>query len=244
MSATIRDMVEDVQIGELSLIGLNHRCEKQTKLFWQRLASDSRFCFELFRRALTEPQSEMGRAAWNLLHMQYQRQTTLWVKRHKAFPQTSREPGDLAERALQKMWMSFANSDEDKFGRFPPDPERGLKALLRFLQMCVHSVVIDAVRPTEDLPLPGTDDESSHLEPASEDPDTLAAADFWQCIHDRLKSDRERLVVDASYIHNLKPRQIFDLYGDEFNSVREIHRTKENVLSRLRRDKSLQGCFG
>ncbi|HFE36957.1 MAG TPA: hypothetical protein ENK06_00880 [Gammaproteobacteria bacterium] len=227
----------------MSLIGLGHHCEQQTRLFWQRIASDSRFCYELFRRALTEPHSQMGKAAWNVLHRQYHHQATLWVKRHKAFPQTRHEPGDLAEMALQKMWISFANSKEDKFGRFPPDPERGLKALLKFLQLCIHSVVIDAVRVTEDLPLPSTDDENSHLEPAAEDPDHLAAEAFWQCIYLRLKNDKERIVVDASYIHNLKPRHIIEMYADEFATVREIHRIKENVLARLRRDKRLRGCF-
>ena len=202
-------MVNDVSIDQLSLIGLAHRCEQQTRRFWQQVTSDSRFCFELFRRALTEPHSEMGRASWNLLHKQYLHQATLWVKKHRAFPQTGLEPGDLANLALEKMWVSFANSDEDKFGRFPTEAERGLKALLKFLQMCIHSVVIDAVRPNEDLPLPGTDDDENGYEPSSTDPDTLAAEVFWRCIHDRLKNERERIVVDASYVHNLKPRQIF-----------------------------------
>ena len=236
-------MVEDATIDQLSLIGLTHNCEQQTRRFWQKLTSDSRFCFELFRRALTEPHSEMGRACWNLVHKQYQHQATLWVKKHRAFPQTGLEPGDLAELSLEKMWVSFANAKDDKFAKFPAEPERGLKALLKFLQMCIHSVVIDAVRPNEDLPLPGTDDEAGGPEPAMTDPDTLAAEAFWQCVHERLKSDRERIVVDASYVHNLKPRQIFEMYGDEFASVREIHRTKENVLARLRRDSSLATCF-
>lgn len=236
-------MLDDVQIEELTLIGLSHRCEQQTRLFWQRLASDSRFCYELFKRALTEPHSSMGKASWNLLHERYQRQAMLWVKKHKSFPFTSLDPNQLGELALEKMWVSFANSADDKFGRFPTDPERGLKALLKFMQMCVHSVVIDAVRPQEDLPLPGTDEEEGGYEPSANDPDRLAAEDFWQCVYTRLNSDKERIVVDASFVHNLKPRQIFELFAHEFDTVKEIHRTKENVLARLRRDGSLAECF-
>ncbi len=234
-------MIQEQEVDALSLVMLAHHCGEQTKRFWQRLVSDSRYCYMLFRRALAQPHTPDSKRAWNLLHRQYERQALLWVKKHKSFPSTGREPEHLAELALEKMWVSFANK-EGKFDNFPSEPERGLKALLKFLQLCVHSVVMDGISRRNDLPLPDSDRDGQR-EPSAEDPDPLAAEDFWQCIHDRLKTDKERIVIDASYSHGLKPRQIFELYSDTFESVREIHRTKENVLARLRRDKSLRGCF-
>jgi hypothetical protein len=235
-------MIQEQEVDALSLVMLAHHCGRQTERFWQRMVSDSRYCFALFRRALADPHDPNSKIAWNLLHRQYERQTMLWVKKHKSFPSTGREPYDLAELALEKMWVTFANK-EGKFDDFPSEPEYGLKALLKFLQLCVHSVVMDGISQRNELPLPGTGEDGGQREPATEDVDRLAAADFWQCIHDRLKTDKERIVIDASYAHGLKPRQIFELYGDVFESVREIHRTKENILARLRRDGSLQGCF-
>ncbi len=234
-------MIQEQEVDALSLVMLAHHCGQQTERFWQRLVSDSRYCYELFRKALAQPHEPDSKVAWNFLHRQYERQTMLWVKKHKSFPSTGREPYDLAELALEKMWVSFANK-EGKFDDFPSDPEYGLKALLKFLQLCVHSVVMDGISRRNELPLPGTDDEGRN-EPISEDIDRLAAADFWACVHDRLKTEKERIVVDASYAHGLKPRQVYEVYGDIFESVREIHRTKENVLARLRRDESLRGCF-
>ena len=235
-------MIEEQEVDALSLVMLAHQCGQQTERFWRRLVSDSRFCFELFHRALAAPHEPDSKTAWNFLHRQYERQTMLWVKKHKSFPSTGREPYQLAELALEKMWVSFANKP-GKLDDFPSEPEHGLKALLKFLQLCVHSVVMDNLSKRDEVMLPGTDDEENGAELAVEDKDRLAAADFWRCVHDRLKTDKERIVVDASYAHGLKPRQIFELYTDTFENVREIHRTKENVLARLRRDTSLQGCF-
>lgn len=235
-------MIQEQEVDALSLVMLAHHCGQQTERFWQRLVSDSRYCFELFRKALADPHVPESKAAWNFLHRQYERQTMLWVKKHKSFPSTGREPYDLAELALEKMWVAFANK-EGKFNDFPTDPDYGLKALLKFLQLCVHSIVMDGISRRNELPLPGTDDEDGQNEPMVEDADRLAAEDFWRCVHDRLKTDKERIVVDASYAHGLKPRQIYELYGDVFKNVREIHRTKENILARLRRDESLKGCF-
>ena len=234
-------MVQDLTVEQLSLVGLSYHCDIQTKRFWKRLASDSRFCFELFRRALSDPHSDTGKAAWGFIHQQYARQAMLWVKRHRSFPMTGREPDLLADLALEKMWVSFANKN-GKLRDFPDDPERGLKALMKFLQLCIHSVVMDNIERYE-AELPSGDDGDSASEPATEDPDRLASEAIWRCVFDRLKTDKERLVVDGSFVNGLKPGQIYKLHADVFKNTKEVYRIKENVLARLRRDRTLRDCF-
>ena len=221
-------------LHELSLAAIAYRCGQETDRFWQRASYDPRFCFELFRRALVEPLLDNSKEAWAFVYRQYHRQVTFWVKGHRLFPQTDLEPEALADLALEKMWVSFA-STPGKFGQFPlSDVDKGLKSLLRYLQMCVHSLVIDSIEASPARELPETvRDKTAHA-------DTLLVQEFWEAIFQRLRSDKERLVVDASYVYGLKPRQIFARYPDTFRDVKEIHRIKENVLARLRRDESLR----
>ena len=134
------------------------------------------------------------------------------------------------------MWVSFALT-ADKIQQFPiTDPDKCLRMLLRFLQTCVHSVIMDTIegRKQTDDPL----DEAP--EPATLDPEPNVAEELWALIYPRLQNDKEKIVIDASYVYGLKPRQIFSMYPNHFSNVKEIHRIKENVLARLRRDEALK----
>ena len=222
---------------QLTLTSLAYRCRQETDRYWQRLASDARWCFELFRRALGAPQEAESREAWGFIHRQYHRQVIIWVKRHQLFALTGQAPENLADLALEKMWVAFASAP-DKFSRFPGDnAEKGLSSLLRFLQSCVHSVVIDSLRMAEVAEGDASDVQAVDADPA-------AAAEFWRCIDERLHTDAERLVMDAIFVHGLKPRQVRQLYPDEFHDVRQVYRLTENVLARFRRDPSLAECLG
>ena len=231
-------MSQQPEVLQMSLVGLGYRCKQQTERFWQRLSSDAQFCYELMRRALTHPHAEDGKTAWGFVYRQYERQARLWVKKHKSFPSTGLEPAELADLALEKMWMTFARN-EGKFERFPQEADQGLKALLKFLQLCIHSVVLDNLRPNQT----SLDEDNNTIEPATEDNHDLDSAEYWQCVYNRLNNDEERILVDALYLYGLKPRQIYDLHKDTFASVKAVYRTKENVLARLRRDESLAGVL-
>lgn len=230
-------MPQKTTLTQLTLVGIAYRCRRETQRFWNGVPHDPRYCYDLFRRALATPSQESSKEAWNLVHHQYHRQVTIWVKRHRLFPQTGMEPEALADLALEKMWVSFALSS-DKFGRFPiADPDKCLRALLRFLQTCVHSVVIDALQKVET-------EETVPPQTSTSDVDPVEIREFWRCIYQRLNSDEERLVMDASFVYGLKPRQIYEMYRHRFDNVNVIYRIKENVLARFKRDSSLHDCLG
>jgi DNA-directed RNA polymerase specialized sigma24 family protein len=226
---------EPNDLPTLSLSGVQHRCAEESELFFRRQSYDPRFCFELFRRAVLEHDQR----AWEMIHHQYHPLVMSWVQRHSLLSVVDEEPAFFANRAFEKMWGVLS---PQKFGQFPD-----LKSILRYLQMCVHSVIVDYARRGEQSILL----EDSEREPVVlRDPGQSSledkvftrrqAAELWQWINERLKDDKERAVIYGSFVLDLKPAEMLETYTHLFRDVREIYTTKENVLARLRRDSSLK----
>lgn len=220
----------------LSLAEVADRCAHQTALFFRRLPSDPRYCFDLFRRAIAGRSSP----AWHLLYTQYSPLVAGWVQRHPAFAACSEDVQCYVNVAFEKMWAALS---PDRFRQFPDLP-----AILRYLQMCAHSAIQDEVR-------------RAHSTPAGLEPETVAdpgggpgveasALDavqrqaLWREVSDRLKDDKERAVVYGSFVLALKPRELCAQFPGTFSGVAEVYRIKENVLDRLRRDAGLRQFAG
>jgi DNA-directed RNA polymerase specialized sigma24 family protein len=231
-------MSQQPDLQELTLSGIAHRCKTETERFFRRQGYDPRYCFELFRRAMTE----RDQRAWELVYAQYSPQVAGWVKRHSAFKSTGEEVQYFINRAFEKMWLAMT---PEKFKRFP-----NLKSLLRYLQMCVHSAIIDLVRASEQAVVDleeerltlGGEPNAPAVEHAAMN--RVQGQQLWQEIDARLNNDKERKVVYGSFVLALKPRELYDQYNTLFRDVNEIYRVKENVLARLRRDADLQKLFG
>jgi DNA-directed RNA polymerase specialized sigma24 family protein len=222
----------------LTLTGIAHRCAQETQRFFQRHAHDPRYCYELFRRAIVD----RNERAWQLVYRQYRSLVEGWVVHHSAFPATGEEVQYFVNRALERMWAALT---PDKFGRFPD-----LKALLRYLQMCVHSAILDEVRTAESRTVNAQVDlQSARTRASGSTTEDQAVArvhrdTVWQAVNARLQDEKERTVVHGSFVLGLKPRELCAQYGDVFRDVREVYRTKENVLARLRRDPEIQRLLG
>ena len=224
-----------------ALATIAHRCADETERFFRRLSHDPRFCFELFRRALVVRVD----GAWELIYQQYLPLVSSWVERHSAFAASGEEVQYFVNRAFEKMWQAVT---PQKFGRFPE-----LKSLLRYLQMCVHSVVYDLVRRAgreaagfdlhgqAEAALHGGD-EGPHVE--DEALARLQGEDLWQEVGARMRNDKERRAVYGSFVLGLRPREVYALYKDTFRDVNDVYRAKENVLARLRRDEELMRLLG
>jgi DNA-directed RNA polymerase specialized sigma24 family protein len=227
-------MTDQADLRGVALSGIARRCEQETNLFFQRQRHDPRFCFELFRRAIVDRSQD----AWTLAYAQYRPLVTGWVQRHSAFEGSGEEVQYYVNRAFEKMWTALP---AERFSRFP-----NLKSLLRYLQMCVHSVIMDQVRRTE-VPVVDLEHEAGTSNGSLGDPpsdgralDHLYGEELWRAVGARLKSERERVVVYSSFVLGLKPREIHTRYGEVFANVRDIYRVKENVLARLARDAELR----
>ncbi len=167
------------------------------------------------------------------------------MQRHPAFATSGEEAQYFVNRAFEKLWSALS---AEKFGRFSD-----LKSLLRYLQMCVHSAILDHVRrlgpvvvedetaddgeSAVERTAAATDVEASALEAASRD-------DLWRYVNSRLNDDKERLVVYGSFTLALKPSELCTRFPGTFADVKDVYRTKQNVLDRLRRDPELAKLAG
>lgn len=231
-------MAHQADLRLLTLAGIAHHCTQETDLFFRRQSYDPRYCFELFRRAV------VGRSqhAWELVYTQYRPLVAGWVERHSAFPASGEEVQYFINRAFEKMWSALTPG---KFQSFSD-----LKSLLRYLQVCVHSVILDQVRKAE-LSTVSIEDETSIYGRSEEKLVVTNPAlarvhqqDLWREISARLQDEKERKVMYGSFVLALKPRELYAQFHETFRDVKEIYRVKENVIARLRRDAELQELFG
>lgn len=223
---------------ELTITGLAERCAQETELFFQRKSHDSRYCFELFRRAIVE----RNERAWECIYAQYRAEVTGWVRRHPASAATREEVQYFVNLAFEKMWLALT---AEKFQGFSE-----LKSVLRYLQMCAHSVMIDFMRQAERM---DEEDiaEDQEIEPGDSDSSTesrvldqIEGEALWEWIGAHLNDEKERLVVRGSFIYGLKPSEIHAQNTHIFANPGEVYRVKQNVIARLRRDPELRKLLG
>lgn len=231
-------MSQPTDLRVLALVSVAQRCARETELFFQRQSYDPRYCFELFRRAMADGHQ----GAWELVYAQYRPLVARWVERHSAFASSGEEVEYFVNRAFEKMWAAL---NPGKFSHFPD-----LKSLLRYLQMCVHSAVLDQVRQIQQSIVASSVEELA-LDSRAHSPTTDEQAlvgvyrqHFWDQVSTRLRNEQERKLVYGSFVLALKPREIYAKYRGTFGDVREVYRVKENVLSRLRRDTELREILG
>jgi DNA-directed RNA polymerase specialized sigma24 family protein len=235
----------------MRLASLVPRCAQETdRFFSQRQAGsgdgprehDPRFCFEIFRRAL----SKRDPLAWEAICRQYRRLVGKWVVGHPEFARSGGDLEDQVSRTFERLWAAVPPS---RFDRFPD-----LRSILAYLKMCAHSAVIEDARQAaafshmvalDALP------EETGLAPAAaiDSPvDRVAFAHelrdkLWNAVNSRL-NDRERLVVRCLYELDLRPKSICDRYPGAFRDVREVYTIRQVVLERLARDPTLKALAG
>lgn len=231
------EIVTPVDIEKLSLSSISHRCAQESDHFFNRREHDPRFCYELFRRAFLD----RNELAWERIYAQYERLVGRWITRHPNFPTSGEEVHFFVIEAYTKMWSSITPQKFDTFD--------DLKSLLRYLQLCVHSVIIDFVRhkefkiniDTEEEVKRQPDSGSSTLE--DHVINKLTAQELYKWLLEQLQDEREKCVVYCMFVMNMKPSEVAEQYPDIFADVREVYRVKENLLARLRRNDELNQFF-
>ncbi|GER92063.1 hypothetical protein KDW_62250 [Dictyobacter vulcani] len=158
-------------------------------------------------------------------------------KRHPILGQDGGAP--LVNAAFAKFAQALTPT---KIGNFET-----LAAILKYLKLCVHSVVADEVRVRQSRQYEDTLESIEH-EPASDDPAddvvaNLSAQDLWKIILQEVHSEEERVLIYEAYVHGMKPGEICSLHPRYFASVDDVYRIKRNVLERLRRNRRLQTLF-
>jgi len=229
-------MTDHQQIEDFNLDELTYHCQEQSQRFFQRLEFNPRYCFEIFRRAFVHKNN----LAWDRIYRQYRMMVLAWINRHPAIHTLDEEAEYFLNRAFEKMWLGIS---PEKFLAFAD-----LKSLLRYLQMCVHSVIMDHIRKNRRLDLELDDQvttETEKLHNSHQHADSVEvlvenrmhAVELWENLRDRLNTQQELVAAKGTFVLALKPRQVLEEFPGVFKTVDEVYRTKENLLARLRRDK-------
>lgn len=229
-------MTDEVDLQHLPVDDLAKRCAQETELFFQHLAQDSKYCFELFRRAIRDT----DQFAWDMIYAQYKSLVVGWVKNSQAFEASGEEVEYFVNSAFGKLAGILT---VEKFSGFAE-----IGSLLRYLKMCVHSVIVDHNRLADKVnlyPLEDVENEAS-TDPTLEN-QTMEHAyrqKFWDLVSRRLHDEKERLVMQGLFILALKPRELFERARHMFSDVDEIYRVKQNILARLGRDPEFGKLLG
>jgi DNA-directed RNA polymerase specialized sigma24 family protein len=217
---------------QLDLQTLLRRCQIESEKFYRGQPHDTRFSYELFRRAIVERDTE----AWELLYNHYSSLVEGWVRRSSAFGSTGESSEFFVNRAFEKYWSAMT---PERFERFPD-----LASLLRYLQLCTSSVIIDSVRAQSWAEIVGEEAlpraRGPYAAPDEEAEARVGRQEFWSFIESQLNSEQERVVVHCSFVMGMTPRAIFAKHAAIFEAISDVYNVKRNVLGRLSRSPHLR----
>jgi hypothetical protein len=221
-----------LELEGLAVADLARRCHEQTLRFLRAEPRDDSFCFELFKFAVVRRDAD----AWEAIITQYRGIVLSFVRQHSAAVRLRETDEYWVNRAFQRFWMAVSS---ERFGQF-----HDLPALLKYLKMCVHSVLLDELRARR----PGTVtslDDVAHTAPADTDAEraaigSLAGQQLWKLVMRELNDEAERVVAFLSFARDLKPAEIHRRHPELYASIGDVYRVKRNLLERLRRNPDIQ----
>jgi RNA polymerase sigma factor (sigma-70 family) len=221
------------EIPLLSTSKLADRCrENNEKYRHDPSSSDSRYCFELLRRAIWQVDEE----AWDHVYKIYSKQ--IETKIRSRLDSASRE---TVEDLVQQTWARlYKNITPDTWQDFPDLPR-----LLSYMNRSAISVTIDHLRQLqrrrEKIKLAEELDENSqNNEPDTEVIQELLQKQLWRCIRQVCKDSDEKLLAELVWIYKLKPQAIAAEYPDKFDDAADVSRRKRNLKERLQRAPCMQ----
>ena len=226
--------VDAAELAHMDLAVLLRHCLAESERFYRGIQHDTRFAYELFRRAIVEHND----VAWEHVYLLYSPLVESWVRRSGAFTSSGESSEYFVGAAFTKFWKAIS----ERFDQFPT-----LSSLLHYLQLCSGSVVIDSVRaqswaemlPEEALPT----GHAPQTAPDEEAMERVYCEEFWSYINTQLHSEAERVVVFRSYVLGMKPLDIFQDRQDLFQSINDVYNVKRNVLGRLSRNPELRSML-
>lgn len=194
---------------------------------------------EALYHALRQRDPTSWESAWHC----WQGRVAAWVRRHPQFRYTGEETAYFVNRAFERLWRAV---DAEKLERFANPAQ-----LVQYLKLCVHSVILDELRgPGPEQQVAASSMEEMGELPSSE-PDAAEAAlhkvrreELWAAVAVHIRSDEDRVLVEAGLVRGLPPRVIAGRYPALFSNVQDVYRIKRNLLERLGRDQRLREFLG
>jgi hypothetical protein len=219
-------------------------CRLETERFMRQENYDAQACWEIWRQAVVEQRSE----AWEAVIKQYDLLVRRWLRVRLSSAPWLRQDEDFLLNAAFTKFYRFV--DAAKFSNFP-----NLAALLRYLQMCISSVVTDELRDYQarkngvslEASFNSDDDANSeatnntHLARLSSSQDIEQEVidkserlSLWERIKQVVPDKVDQLLLYLDFVQQLPPREIVKVYPQYFPTVGDVYRRRKNLLWRLR----------
>ncbi len=219
-----------VTFAEVSIVELARRCREETFRFLRGEDRNDAYCFEIFKRAVVNRDD----AAWEAIVSQYRGIVLVYVGQHTAAAVLRESDDYWLNRAFQRFWSAVG---PERFSAFPDLP-----ALLKYLKLCVHSVLLDEVRAKRAAvsleEIPDVTPSPSNAEQAVLG--HLSGEQLWLAIKRELHDEAEEKVAFLSFARDLKPAEIAERHSTLFGSVADVYRIKRNIIERLRRSAEIR----
>jgi DNA-directed RNA polymerase specialized sigma24 family protein len=226
---------ETLSSGEhrtMSLEQLRVEAQAQERSFTRGEAADDAAGLELFRRAVAEHDS----AAWQAVVEIYRGLLVAQAGRRVVRGLVAEDDGFCVDRAFQRFWMATNRRQQHQFD--------DLGSILKYLKMCLGSVLLDEARSRRRQAWVSIDEVSPETyvsaDPSSQVVDRLARRELWDAMDAELQDDNERLVARLSFVAGLSPREILARHPEKFQDAFDVYRTKRNMIERLRRSTRLK----
>lgn len=191
------------------------------------------FCFELFRRAIEDG----CMLCWSYIHNRYFKLVYHWVSRSS--PPDYETIEDLTQDAFTAFWRFFTR---DKLAR-----AKHLGAVLAYLKDCATSSVQRAKRRAKSRFLETELDASWVIDTNAADRSVEETSfqrakvhELWQAVVACCNDERDLVIVEATFLSDLKPSEIAHEFPGIFDDVFEVYRIKRNLLNRLKRNPDLK----
>ena len=187
---------------------------------------------ELFRRAIADGDE----AAWRDVIDMYRGMLLAQASQQVVRGLVLEDDGFCVDRAFQRFWGA---SRAGRIRRFDD-----LGAILKYLKMCLGSVMLDEARARRRQAWMSFDDLAPeadvNADPSGEVIGRLGRRELWAAVERELADPKEHLVARLSFVAGLSPREILARHPDEFEDVFDVYRIKRNMIDRLRRSRTIQ----
>lgn len=245
-------------LESLSLMELERACKRETDYYWRGLPSDSRFCLEIFRRALQRPARPpandlpasvppLNEAARTLLVLTYNDFIKATINR-KAFR-------DIAiDDLTQQVWMHFWSAANQDKGLDFPSLEAAL-AYLRRVTLTTHIELQRRVwkhyRNVSLAELAETTGEDMIAAPDASPLDQYTRQRFHQRCREIVIDSLEWRIFCERYSMGKPPREIAGdlahegtLINGRVPTARSVSDRLERICRRLAQDREIRDLLG
>ncbi len=221
--------------NSLSLNDLADHCAEETSKFHRNQQNDTRYCYELMRRAFKENVSD----ALTHVYRIYEPLVRNWVYSHSHFADTGEHAEDFVNVAMTTFYFAVRSKNFEDFGE--------LSRLLSYLKMCVHTSILQALRKRQHIQIEPheADDESAHTPDDSEKVDrALDKEQLWEYIRQLFPDEHDMLLIRCYFVYDLKPAEITELHPAIWKKSRDVTVNLQRIRRVLRADKQLREFLG